>query len=135
MTGAAGERPPEKVLVERERAAVRVTVPEVHVQPFEIGGREHGTAQQARLEVRDVLLEPGLDPVRVALLQPLLPDALADVELACCVAFHAPGQLLELDPQEALARRCTRRVDRQRLADDDRRLGRQQPALRLVDRT
>src|SRR5204862_151954 len=42
VTRAARERPPEKVLVERERAAVWVTLPKVHVQPLEIGGREDG---------------------------------------------------------------------------------------------
>ena len=43
-----------------------------------------------------------------------------------------PRQLLELDPEEAAALRHARRVDRERLPGDDRRLGRQQPALGLV---
>src|SRR3954465_2577673 len=63
VTGAARERPPEKVLVERERAPGRVAVPKVHVQPLEIGGRKHGAAEQARLEIRDVPSESRLDTV------------------------------------------------------------------------
>ena len=48
--------------------------------------------------------------------------------------FDVPRQLLQLDPQQPGALGRARRVHRQRLADDDRRLGRQQPALGLVDR-
>ena len=47
--------------------------------------------------------------------------------------FGRRRQLLQLEPEDARALRCARRVDRQRLAADDRRLRRQQPALGLVD--
>ena len=36
-----GKRPPEEVLVERERAGVRVTALEVDVRGLQVGGREH----------------------------------------------------------------------------------------------
>ena len=78
--------------------------------------------------------EPRLDPVGVALAQLLRPGAVADVELARGVALHLPRQLLELDPEDPLAVGRAARVDRQRLAADDGRLGRKQAALGLVDR-
>src|SRR5262249_43198363 len=40
VAGAAGERAPQEVLVERERAAVRVAVHEVRVRGLEVGGGE-----------------------------------------------------------------------------------------------
>ena len=72
--------------------------------------------------------------VGVALAQLVRPRAVAGVELAGRVALHVPRQLLELDPEHALALRRAARVDRQRLPAHDRRLGRQQAALGLVDR-
>ena len=80
------------------------------------------------------LREPRLDAVGVALAQLLRPRPVAGVELAGGVALHLPRQLLELDPEHPLALRGAARVDRQRLPADDRRLGREQPALGLVDR-
>ena len=78
--------------------------------------------------------EPRLDPVGVALAQRLRPRAVAGVELAGGVALHVPRQLLQLDPEDPLALGRAARVHRQRLPADDRRLGRQQAALGLVDR-
>src|SRR5207248_1757890 len=94
VAGAARERAPEEVLIERERTAVRIAVHEVDVHPLEVGRGENDAVQQARLEVRDVPREPCLDAVGVALLETVRPDALADVELARGVALHVPGQLL-----------------------------------------
>src|SRR4029077_226404 len=49
--------------------------------------------------------------------------------------LDAPGgELLELDPDHPLAVGCTRRVEGTGLAADDRRLDREQTALRLVHR-
>ena len=78
--------------------------------------------------------EPRLDPVGIALAQLVAPGSVSRLELAGGVALDAPRQLLELDPQEPLARRGAALVHRQGLAADDRRLGRQQPPLRLVHR-
>ena len=94
--------------------------------------RARRDCSQARVEIRDVVREPRLDPVRVTLLQPLRPDAVADVELTGGVALRAPGQLLELDPEETLARGRARRIDRQRLADNDRGLGTEEATLCFV---
>ena len=74
-----------------------------------------------------------LDAVGVALAQLVRPGAVADVELAGRVALDPPRELLQLDPEEARPGGRPGRVHRQRLADDDGRLGRQQPAVRLVD--
>ncbi len=106
---------------------------EVHVRGLEVGGREHGSAEQRRLEVRDLAGESLLDAVGVPLSQTVGPGSVADVELVRGVAPDAPRELLQLDPQEPLPGRRPGRVDRQRLADDDGRLGRKQPALGLVD--
>ena len=67
--GLLPERPPEEVLVERERAAVGIAVPEVDVRPLQVVRAERDPLQDRRLEVGDVAREPCLDPVRVALTQ------------------------------------------------------------------
>ena len=74
-----------------------------------------------------------LDAVRIALAQIVGPAAVTDVELSCRVALDAPRELLQLDPEEAGAGGGPGRVDGQRLADHDRGLRRQEPAVRLVD--
>ena len=75
-----------------------------------------------------------LDAIGVALTQVLRPGAVRAVELPGRVALDVPRQLLELDPEQPLAVRRAARIDRQRLPADDRRLGREQPPLGLVDR-
>ena len=78
--------------------------------------------------------EAGHDPIRVALAQLGRPRAVARVELARGVALHPPRQLLQLDPEHRAPLGRARAVHRRRLPDDHRRLGRQEPALGLVDR-
>ena len=87
-----------------------------------------------RLEVLDVRPEALDDPVRVRLAQLLRPGAVAGVELAGRVAGRPLRQLLQLDPDDPAVLGAPRGVDGHRLAADDRRLGREQPAGRLVDR-
>src|SRR5581483_7688847 len=111
--------PPQEALVELERAAVRVAADEVDVRRLQVGRGEADALQDRALEVRYVPRDPGLDPVGVALAELLRPGAVAHVELAGRVALHVPGKLLQLDPEEALPCRGARRVERQRLADDD----------------
>ena len=77
----------------------------------------------ADVEVLDVLRNPFDDPVCVGLAQLLGPRAVADVELAGCVAMRPRRQLLELDPEHPRAGRSPRGIDRHRLAERDRRLG------------
>ena len=103
VAGLLGERAPEEVLVERERARVRIAAREVDVRRLEVGRREHDALEDRRLEVRRVAREPLDDAVRVALAQRLRPRAVARVEHAGGVALHVPGQLLELDPDDPLA--------------------------------
>src|SRR5207248_8646016 len=83
----------------------------------------------------DVLRDPRLDAVCIPLAQLPGPRAVADIELARGVALHMPRELLQLDPEDALAFGCARRIDRQRLTCDDGRLGRQESALGFVDCT
>src|SRR4051794_29464321 len=54
VAGTAPERPPEKVLVECERAAVGVAVPEIDVGPLQVVRAERDPLQDRRLEVGDV---------------------------------------------------------------------------------
>src|SRR5215210_8470018 len=103
MTGLRAERPPEEVLVQRERAPVRVASDEVHVGRLEVCRGECRPSEDRGLEVRDMSCEPGLDPVGVALPQILRPFSAADVDLAGSVALDPPRQLLQLDPEESLA--------------------------------
>src|SRR5207244_6019336 len=60
---------PEEVLVEREGAAVRVAVHEVHIRRPEVCRREDGARENRRLEVRGVLRDSRLDAVCVPLPQ------------------------------------------------------------------
>ena len=78
--------------------------------------------------------DPLHDPVGVRLAQLLRPGAVADVELAGGVALRPRRKLLQLHPDHPRAVRRARGVDGHRLAERDRRLGREQAAVGLVDR-
>src|SRR5436190_12644004 len=101
VPGLPRERPPQEVLVERERSGVRVALLEVDVRNLEVRGREHDALAQRRLQIGDVVCNSLLDAIRIAFSQRFGPGAVADVELTGRVAFHVPGQLLELDPEQA----------------------------------
>ena len=73
-----------------------------------------------------------LDPVCVVLTPRIRPLAAAEIRPTAGVALDPPRQLLELDPEESAAVGRAGRIERKRLADDDRALVRQQPALCLV---
>jgi hypothetical protein len=94
VAGAAAERPPEEVLVERERAAVGIAVAEVDVRALQVVGTQRDALQDRRLEVRDVPRQTRLDPVGVPLPQLVRPFAAARVDLAGGVALDPPRQLL-----------------------------------------
>src|SRR5438876_69161 len=94
VAGARRERTPEEVLVERERAGVRVAMVEVDVRGLQVGGREDDALADRRLEVRHVARDPRLDPVGVTLAQLLGPGSIAGVELPGRIAPHVPVQLL-----------------------------------------
>src|SRR5262249_60488600 len=127
-------RPPEQVLVERAGAGVDVAADEVHVGALDVGRREDDALQESGLEIGYVARDSGLDAAGVSLLELVRPGAVARVDLARGVACGPTGQLLKLDPEDALALGRARRIDRKRLADDDSRLCGKQPALRLVHR-
>ena len=133
VAGQLPGRAPQQVLVERARAGVDVSADEVAIEPLEVGGREHDALERGAAEVRDLTAEPLDDAIRVGLAQPLAPRPVADVDLAEGIAERPPRQLLQLDPDHRLALRRASRIDGGGLADDDRRLGRQQTALCLVD--
>ena len=105
---------------------------QVDVCCLQVDRGEHDSLAQRGVEIRDVPGNPRLDPVGVPLAKLLRPRAVASVELPGGVALHAPGQFLELDPEEPGAVGRARRVNRQGLTDDDGRLRRQQAALGLV---
>src|SRR5207253_185875 len=88
-----GQRAPEQVLVECQRAGVRIAVVEVDVRRLQVGRREGDPLADRALEVRHVPRDASLDAVGVTLAQALRPRAVADVELARRVALHLPGQL------------------------------------------
>src|SRR4051794_4034452 len=71
MTGLLCERPPEEVLVERERAGVRIALLEVDVRGVQVGRGQNDAFQQRRLEVRNMAGKAPLDAVRVALAERL----------------------------------------------------------------
>src|SRR6476659_4325983 len=100
MTRLVCERPPEEVLVEGERARVRVALLEVDVRRLQIRRGERHALAYGRLEVRNVVGDPLLDAVRVPLAQHRRPTAVARVELAGSVALDVPGQLLQLNPEQ-----------------------------------
>ena len=79
-----------------------------------------------------MLREARLDSIRIALAQLLCPGAVAGVELARCVSLDPPRELLQLDPQQTAPFGRPRGVDRQRLANDHRRRGREQTTLGFV---
>src|SRR5207244_12599589 len=82
--------------------------------------------------LRNVSSHARLDPVRVVLTPRVRPLAAAEIRPTAGGALDPPRQLLRLDPEEAAAVRRAGRIERERLADDDRALVRQQPALCLV---
>ena len=108
---------------------------EVRVRGLQVGGREGRPARAwpTRGSGCAGRAAPGSGR-RTARAARSVQRPVARVELAGGVALHVPRQLLQLDPEDPLALRRAARVDRQRLAADDRRLGRQQAALGLVDR-
>src|SRR5262249_38076306 len=116
------------------RAAVDVAAHEVDVLPLDVDGGEDDPSDRRRAEILDRRTESGDDAIGVCLAQRLAPRSVARVELAESIALDAPGgELLELDPDHPLAVGCARRVEGTRLAADDRRLGGEEAALRLVD--
>ena len=97
-------------------------------------GESDDALQRRRREVLDRTAEPRDDPVGVRLAQLLRPGAVADVDLAGGIALDAARrELLQLDPEDRLAVGRARGVERDGLPADDRRLGGEQAALRLVD--
>lgn len=136
VVAAVGERPEQEELVDRAGAAVRLAADEVDVERLEVG-RRVGAARENRLgEAVDVAGENRLDPVGVRLAQRFGPAAVGgDVDLAGGVALHLARRLGELHPQDRRALRAARRIDRRRLADADRRLGREQAADAFVGGT
>src|SRR5689334_2267004 len=73
------ERPPQEVLVERERAGVRVTLLEVDVRGLQVRGREHDAFANRGLEARNMPCDSLLDAVGVAFAQGLRPGSVPDV--------------------------------------------------------
>jgi len=125
----------QEVLVERARAAVDVAADEVDVQLSDVRGGQDDALQGRALEVLDVAAEPGSDPVGIHLAQFLGPRTVANVDFGSGIAFDASGRkLLQLDPDDPGALGSSRRIHGDRLAADDRRLGRQEAALCLVHR-
>src|SRR5205823_12868961 len=98
VSGLRRERPPEEVLVERERAAVGVAALEIAVGRLQVRGRENDPLQDPALQVAHVPRDPRLNAVGVALAQFLSPVAALRVDLSRRVALHVPRQLLQLDP-------------------------------------
>src|SRR6476659_871020 len=96
-------RPPDQVLVERARARVDVAADQVHVRALDVRRREDDALQERGLEVWDVAGDAGLDAVCIPLLELVRPGAVLRVDLAGRVALRHAGQLLELDPENALA--------------------------------
>src|SRR5581483_6746477 len=88
VPAAAGERPPQEVLVERQRAAVRVAPPEIHVHPLEVVRPERNPLHDRRLEIRHVPGEAGLEPIGVPLSLLVVP-------------LQPRRELLQLDPQQS----------------------------------
>src|SRR5205823_2820940 len=101
VAGAASEGSPEEVLVERERAAVGVAVPQVDVRPLQVVRAERDSLQDRGLEVGDVTRESCLDPVGVPLPELVRPLAVTDVGHGGSVTLDPPRQLLQLDPEQA----------------------------------
>src|SRR6478609_2485957 len=134
VTGRLGERAPEEILVERAGAAVDVAADEIAVQRLEAGRRDDDALQRRGAEVLDRVAQPGDDAVGICLAQLVGPAAVARVEVAGGIALDsACRKLLQLDPDDGLTFRRARWVERHRLAADDRRLGRKETALCLVD--
>jgi hypothetical protein len=135
VAGQPAGRPPEQILVERTGAGVDVASDEVAVERLEVAGRERDALQRRPLEVCDLRSEARDDAVGIGLAQSLRPRPVFHVDLAQGVAGRPARELLQLDPDHRLAFWGATLVDGRGLADDDRRLGRQQPAVGLVDRT
>src|SRR3954451_782966 len=82
MSRLRRKRPPEEVLVERERPAVRIAVCEVRIRRLEIGRGEDDPRADRALELRDVRRDPRLDAIRVPLAQLRRPPSVAGVDLS-----------------------------------------------------
>ena len=123
----------EQVLVERARPRVDVAADPVRVRCLHVRRRHDDAGDSRAVQVRDVAADPLDDPVGVRLAQLLRPGAVADVDLSGRVALRPRRQLLQLHPDHPGAVRRARGVDGHRLAERDRRLGRKQAAVGLVD--
>ena len=106
----------------------------LRLSPSRSAGESTTRLSVALREVRDLRAEALDDAVGVGLAQLLAPRPVADVDLAEGIAGRPPRQLLQLDPDHRLAARARgSESTAQGWPDDDRRLGRQQAALGLVD--
>src|SRR4051812_40273843 len=134
VTGSLCQRAPEEILVERARAAVDVAADEISVERLEAGRRDNDALQRRGTEVLDRVAKPGDDAIGIRLAELVGPAAVARVEVAGGIGLDsACRKFLQLDPDDRLAIRRAGRVERHRLATDDRRLGREEPSLCLVD--
>ena len=115
----AGDRTQEKVLVEMVAPRKIVAADQVGIFAFEIERRpdrsgQHEAAQARRVRLQDVEHAFGIGFLRIV--------PVRRANLALGVAANLGWQDADLHPEDMLAFRSARRIDRGRLADDQRGL-------------
>ena len=133
MARYARYRAKNKELIRRGSAGIGIAADQVGVCRLQIGGREHDALLDRSGQIRDVLREFRDHAIGVAFSEVRAPGSVGGLNLAGRITDRMVRHLLHLDPDDPTALRCARFIDRRRLTDNHRRVGRQQPAVGLVD--
>src|SRR5437762_173001 len=95
----SGRRTPQKKLVGRTTAAVRISPNQIDIVPLQVGGRKHGTLSDGAGQIRYLARELFYDAIGVGFAQALAPPA-AHIQLTGSVTHRLAGQFLQLQPQD-----------------------------------
>jgi len=133
MARDARHRAKNKELIRRGSTGMGIAADQVWVCRLQIGGREHDPLLDRSEQIRDLLCEFRDHAIGVAFSKVWAPSSVGGLNLAGRIADRMVRHLLQLDPDDTTALRRARFIDRRRLTDNHRRVGRQQAAVGLVD--
>jgi hypothetical protein len=125
----------QKELIEIAGTGIRIPPFEVDIEAFQIRGTGSLASQNGSAKIRNESYQSSDGTVRVQLTHVQGPSAVrGSGNLSQRIAADSARQLLQLNPEGALAIRCSREIQRGGLSDNNGAVRRKETALRLVHR-